>query len=187
MHKFAAVSNKIESDVYMNYLGLQCYQVDLKGRFAPGWVGHLSNGLAHRNINITRVEAARGVGMQWSARLNLDFTTTDIRPDDLDYIGLSRESSSAVKAESLCIESLKMEFSTDCDGSLYLEAGGPDRIGILSSLLNRFSLFSLFPVKMLVETKNNRIFDRFWLKGLGSSIPSKEAVSALKERLEEEN
>ncbi|MBI2354034.1 MAG: hypothetical protein HYV06_03215 [Deltaproteobacteria bacterium] len=76
-----------------------------------------------------------------------------------------------------------LEHSAKYEGSLYIEVTGEDRLGFLSALLNAFSLFSLFPVEMVVETKQKKVMDRFWLKGLGGASPSESAASALRDIL----
>jgi hypothetical protein len=186
MHTKEATMLLSASGTTLTYLGMRCYQLDLDGRFAPGWICMLSHGLAERKISITRVKAARGVGMNWHSRLDLDFSTAAVEPDAVDYLTLSKSYATVqALAEPVVLDDYQIERSTKCEGSLYVEVNGQDRIGVLSSLLNTFSLFSLFPAEMLVETKNKRIFDRFWLKGMGGSAPSHEAVTALRERMRE--
>lgn len=170
----------------LRYLGVQQYQLSMEGRFDPGWVCGLSHGLTEKRINIMRVEALRGSGRNWQARLDLDFSLANVVADAVDYQALSRAPATVqALSDPLVLDDYQLERSNRCDGSLYVEASGPDRLGVLSSLLNTFSLFSLFPAEILVETKQKRIFDRFWLKGLGNSTPSPEAVAALRERMRE--
>ena len=170
----------------LRYLGVKQYQLSMEGRFDPGWICGLTHGLAERRINIIRAEALRGNGRNWQARLDLDFSLANVGIDEVDYQALSK-ATATVQALSnpLVLDDYQLERSSRCGGSLYLEASGPDRLGALSSLLNTFSLFSLFPAEILVETKQRRIFDRFWLKGLGNSVPSPEAVTALRQRMQE--
>lgn len=184
MHTKEAAVPLSTSTTSIKYLGTKQYQLSMDGRFDPGWVCGLSHGLAERKISIMRVEAARISGRNWQSRLELDFSTTTLAPDAVDYLALSKSSATVqALAEPVVLDDYLLERSTKCEGSLYVEANGPDRIGVLSSLLNTFSLFSLFPAEMLVETKKRRIFDRFWLKGMGGSAPSQEAVMALRERM----
>jgi hypothetical protein len=186
MHTKEATMPLSTSGTALKYLGMRCYQLAMEGRFDPGWICGLTYGLSQRRINITRVEAARGTGRNWQSRLDLDFSFAELPPDAIDYLALSKPSATVqALAEPVVLDDYQLERSTKCGSSLYLEASGPDRIGVLSSLLNTFSLFSLFPAEMLVETKGKRIFDRFWLKGMGDSAPSNEAVVALRERMRE--
>jgi len=186
MHKIEATMPISTSGTDLKYLGAKHYQLSMAGRFDPGWVCGLSHGLAERRISIMRVEAARITGRNWQSRLDLDFSTTTVTPDAVDYLELSKSYATVqALAEPIVLDDYQFERSTRCDGSLYIEANGPDRIGVLSSLLNTFSLFSLFPAEILVETKNRRIFDQFWLKGMGGVAPSNEAVAALRERMRE--
>lgn len=185
VHKIQATVPESRTNVSLTRQGLQRFQLGLEGRLEPGWAGRLSNGLAQRNINIVRVEAARKHARHWSSHIDLDFISAKVRPESLDYLALSLEPAEKQQQEPLVLDDFLLERSGKCDGSLYLEAAGPDRIGCLSALLNTFSLFSLFPAEMLVETQQKRIFDRFWLKGMGGSEPSPEAVAALKVRMNE--
>ena len=174
-----------ESQPIAKPLGAERYRVELTGKFDPGWAGCFSTNLAARKINILRVEAARKMGRNGHATIDLDFRSTVTRPDQLDFHALCTTAGTHMTADRLVLTDYQLERSGKHDGSLYLEAVGPDRIGCLSSLLNRFSLFSLFPIEMLVETQGKQIFDRFWLKGLGGSLPSEEATAALQGKIRE--
>lgn len=186
VHTIQATAPESRTQVTLAQHGIQRYQLGLHGRLEPGWAGRLSNGLAQRKVNIMRVEAARHAGWQWHSTIDLDFYSAAVRPDTIDFIALSQApAASSSAAEQLIIDDYLLERSTRCEGSLYLEVSGPDRIGLLSSLLNTFSLYSLFPAEMLVETQQKRVFDRFWLKGLGGSAPSEEASAAIRERMRE--
>ena len=186
VHTIQAMAPESKTQVTLTQHGGQRYQLGLHGRLEPGWAGRLSNGLAQRKVNIMRVEAARNAGWQWRSMIDLDFFPSVVRPDTIDFIALSQAPAASLAAtEQLIIDDYQMERSTRCEGCLYLEVSGPDRIGLLSSLLNTFSLYSLFPAEMLVETQKKRVFDRFWLKGLGGSAPSEEATVAIRERMRE--
>lgn len=56
-------------------------------------------------------------------------------------------------------------------------------VGFLSSILGIFSFCSLFPTELEVTTKAQNVFDQFWLKGIGLSIPTDEDMTLLNERL----
>ena len=186
MHTKEATVPLSASGTALKYLGMRRYQLTMGGRFDPGWICGLSHGLAQRRVNITKVEATRGAGRNWQSCLDLDFSAAVLAPDTIDYLALSKSNATVqALAEPIVLDDYQLERSTKCEGSLYLEASGPDRLGVLSALLNTFSLFSLFPAEILVETKNKRIFDRFWLKGMGGSAPSQEAVAALRGRMQE--
>jgi len=142
--------------------------------------------MAQRKVNIMRVEATRSAGWKWRSTIDLDFFAAEVKPDTIDFVSLIQAPAAAAAASvELLIDDYLLERSTRCEGSLYLEISGPDRLGLLSSLLNTFSLYSLFPAEMLVETQRKRVFDRFWLKGLGGSAPSEEATTAIRERMRE--
>jgi hypothetical protein len=186
VHTIQATTPELKTQMTLHHHGLQRYQLGLHGRLEPGWAGRLSNGLAQRRVNIMRVEAARSVGWQWRSTIDLDFFSASVRPDAIDFVSLSQvPAATSPVPDTLLLDDYLLERSTRCEGSLYLEVSGPDRIGLLSSLLNTFSLYALFPAEMLVETQKKRVFDRFWLKGLGGTAPSAEATAAIKERMQE--
>lgn len=185
MHTNEATMPLSPSATALKYLGMRRYQLAMEGRFDPGWICGLSHGLAQRRINITRVEELHGVlgdigSPGWNS-ISMQLNCLQMRL--IIWHSANRLPRFRPWLNRLCLM-ITSERSARCEGSLYLEASGPDRLGVLSSLLNTFSLFSLFPAEMLVETKNKRIFDRFWLKGMGGSSPSREAVSALRERMQ---
>lgn len=185
VHTIQATLPESKTEATLHHHGLQRYRLGLYGRLEPGWAGLLSNALALRQVSITRVEAVRATGWNWQSVIDLDFSSATVVPDKIDFIALSSRALPGpfpVPA-GIMLDDYQLERATRCGGSRYLEACGPDRIGLLSSLLNTFNLFSLFPAEMLVETQKKRVFDRFWLKGLGGAAPSEEAVSALRERM----
>ena len=186
MHTIQATTPESKTQVTLHHHGLQRYELGLHGRLEPGWAGRLSNGMAQRKVNIMRVEAARSAGWKWRSTIDLDFFAAAVKPDTIDFVSLIQAPTAPAPASvELLIDDYLLERSTRCEGSLYLEISGPDRLGLLSSLLNTFSLYSLFPAEMLVETQRKRVFDRFWLKGLGGSAPSEEATTAIRERMRE--
>lgn len=174
--------NKTESHVSSK--GLSRYELRLKGKLEPGWAGSLCNGLARLKINIIKVEAARNELRSWDSSIEMDFGACSLRPDAIDYIALASDTAiPPVASGAIQLDDYQIEPSRRCGGSLYLEISAPDRLGLLSSLLNSFCLFSLFPAEMRVETNGRRAFDRFWLKGVAGTAPSHEAAETLKERL----
>ena len=186
MHTIQATTPESKTQVTLHHHGLQRYELGLHGRLEPGWAGRLSNGMAQRKVNIMRVEAARSAGWKWRSTIDLDFFAAAVKRDTIDFVSLIQAPTAPAPASvELLIDDYLLERSTRCEGSLYLEISGPDRLGLLSSLLNTFSLYSLFPAEMLVETQRKRVFDRFWLKGLGGSAPSEEATTAIRERMRE--
>jgi hypothetical protein len=75
----------------------------------------------------------------------------------------------------LKISDFQIERSTRHGGSIYTEISGKDSIGFLYGMLRIFSFYSLFPTELEISTKGMIAADRFWLKGIGASVPTKEA------------
>ena len=55
---------------------------------------------------------------------------------------------------------------------------------ICGVLLGRLAFYTLFPDPMVIETVEGKIFDRFWIKGVGAQAPSEAAMNLLRRKLE---
>ena len=159
------------------------YSLTMQGKLEPGWVGRLCTCLGRQEINIVRGNAAKVSSSEWSSLFDLDFPKTANDPTTIDFVALMREERTCQGGASVVLYDYVLEPSEKYGGTLYVEVTGQDRVGFLSSILNAFSLFSLFPTEMVVETKENKVFDRFWLKGMGGMPPSAAAATALGDTL----
>lgn len=155
------------------------YVLTMEGKLEPGWVGRLCTCLGRQEINIVRGNAAKVSASEWSSLFDLAFPATMADPTAIDFVTLMREERSCHGGGAVVLYDAVQEPSDKHGGCLYVEVTGQDRVGFLSSILNIFSLFSLFPTEMVVETKDQGVFDRFWLKGMGGMAPSAEAAAAL--------
>jgi len=81
------------------------------------------------------------------------------------------------------ISDFQVEYSTRHAGSIYAEISGKDSIGFLYGVLRIFSFYSLFPTELEISTQGRFAFDKFWLKGVGASVPTKEDTIMLNDRL----
>lgn len=175
--------SRVESIVVSK--GLHIYALSLRGKLEPGWAGALCNGLARLKVSIRKVAAVRDSRRNWDASVEMDFAACAVPPDAVDYTALAAET--VVTSDDLAtvvLTDYQIEPSRRCDGSLYLEIAAHDRLGLLSSLLNTFCLFSLFPAEMQVETNGRHAFGRFWLKGVAGTVPSRDTLVTLKDRLD---
>lgn len=170
-------TGKVSADIRKN--GISRYLLTMRGKLEPGWMGRLCTSLGLREINIVRGNAAKVSSSEWSSLFDLDFPGTVQDPSQIDFVALTRNERASQELAPVMLYNFVLEHSAKYEGSLYVEVTGEDRLGFLSSLLNAFSLFSLFPVEMVVETKQNKVLDRFWLKGLGGAAPSGSAAAAL--------
>jgi len=163
--------------------GSDRYVLTMEGKLEPGWVGRLCTCLGRQEINIVRGNAAKVSTSEWSSLFDLAFPATMADPTTIDFVSLMREERACHGGASVVLYDFALEQSEKYGGSLYVEVTGQDRVGFLSSILNVFSLFSLFPTEMVVETKDNGVFDRFWLKAMGGMPPSDAAAAALRDAL----
>jgi hypothetical protein len=171
------------AEPHIESLGGAIYKLEITGKLAPGWVARLSTGLANHQINVLRFKAEKTTPIEWSATLELDFSASQYLPDSIDYLKLAKDTKTPPAVESVKLDTLKVDKSTKHGGCLFVELTGPDRIGFLAALVNMFGMYSLNPVEINIETVENRVFDRFWLKGLGGSTPSESATKAVFDRL----
>ncbi len=175
------IYGKASSDIRKN--GINRYSLTMQGKLEPGWVGRLCTCLGRQEINIVRGNAAKVSSSEWSSLFDLDFPQTMGDPTTIDFVALMREERTCQGGASVVLYDYALNQSEKYGGTLYVEVTGQDRVGFLSSILNAFSLFSLFPTEMIVETREGKVFDRFWLKGMAGIAPSDAAAVALGDTL----
>jgi hypothetical protein len=161
------------------------YDLTIKGFMAPGWTGRLTAALAEHRIGIVRGKAEKVTMSAWHSNFELKSPAPLANPLNIDYIALAgKELPSDRKIEKIALVEYVMEPANRHGGSLYVEVTGVDRLGFLGDLLDYFSMRCLFPVKMSVETVAGMAVDRFWLRGIGGSVPSEAITGAVRDNLE---
>ena len=162
------------------------YRLTIKGFMSPGWTGRLTAALAKQQIGIVSGMAERVTTSAWHSSFELKCAPFAKDPLDIDYIALAgTELPDNRKVAKIALVEFTMEPCSRHEGSLYVEIRGLDRLGFLGDLLDYFSMRCLFPVKMSVETVANTAVDRFWLRGIGGSIPSESIAAAVKANMEQ--
>lgn len=165
--------------------GAGTYELKLWGKFHPGCIGSLSSGLSRNKLNIIRGQAIKSLS-HWNTVLEITKSGFATDPGRLDMLALAKEEDSDATADdSLSISRYTLEPPEKHNGALYLEVQAPDQLGFLGQMLNRLAFLLLFPEKIIIDTVNNRIFDKFWIRGLGGNPPSATAQAALRKKLEE--
>lgn len=171
-------------DIKRNACHPNAYTLTLKGFLSPGWTGRLTAALAQHRIGIVRGEAEKVTSSAWHSTFELKTAPFAKDPLGIDYVALANtEPPSERTSGKIDLRDFVMEPCSRHEGSLYLEVKGVDRLGFLGDLLDYFSMRCLFPVKMTVETVADTALDRFWLRGVGGSIPSESVAQAMKENL----
>jgi hypothetical protein len=161
------------------------YQLSLKGFLSPGWTGRLTAGLAQHRVGIVTGEAEKVNSSTWDSTFKLKSAPFAKDPLTIDYAALaSTELPYDRTTGSIALRGFTMEPCSRHQGSLYLEVKGVDRLGFLGDLLDYFSMRCLFPVKMIIETHADTALDRFWLRGVGGSVPSETVANAMQENLQ---
>ncbi len=159
------------------------FELKIWGRFPPNWIGNLSSGLSGNRINIIN-GTARKAKASWSAEFEIAPArfATDLK--NIDFLALAKGSGHTDSSADISLDDLVIGDPGENDGALYVEIKARDQLGFLGTLLNRFAFYSLFPEEMIIDTVNGKIFDRFWIKGVGGSTPSDTAIRTLKQKLE---
>lgn len=162
----------------------RAYRLEISGFLAPGWTARLTAGLAQHRIAIERCEAEKTTVSNWLATFELKAAPFAKDALTVDYLALaSTELPADRKVSRIELIDFLMEPAKMHDGSLYIQLKGVDRLGFLGDLLDYFSMRCLFPVKMSIETAAEKAIDRFWLKGVGGSVPSSSITDSIRENL----
>ncbi|HOP41458.1 MAG TPA: hypothetical protein PLI53_10495 [Geobacteraceae bacterium] len=165
--------------------GSGTYVLKLWGKLHPGCIGSLSSGLSRNKINIIRGQAVKSIS-HWDILLEIAKSGFATDPNKLDLLALAKEEDNDdVPQDSFSISRFTLEPPEKHNDALYLEVKAPDQLGFLGRILNRLAFLLLFPEKIMIDTVNNRIYDKFWIRGLGGNPPSATAQAALRKKLEE--
>ncbi len=84
----------------------------------------------------------------------------------------------------IVLRAFSLVESQRSNASLELAVEGEDRIGFLSALLRRLAYGSLFPVAFSLDTRGDRVLDRFWLRQGRSDQPDDRAARRVRAQLE---
>jgi len=159
----------------------------LAGDLKPGWLGRLATHLSTQKINILGGTARKISPLRWesvfeiSSSRNYPGQLKDFNPLPA-VMGTGAAPQSYLPAPG--ISGFTLERSANHGGCLYVEIRGRDCIGFLSGILSVFSFYSLFPIEMELSTAEKAASDRFWLKGIGASVPIDDDIAVLSQRLE---
>lgn len=158
------------------------YLLELSGFLAPGWTGRLAAGLADHRVSIISGSAEKVNASHWRSRFELKSAPFAKSPESIDFLALAGTEPDH-KAARIELVDFRMEPAARHEGSLFIEIKGIDRLGFLGDLLDHFSMRCLFPVKMTVDTLGETAVDRFWLRGVGGSLPSEAITDSLRQSL----
>ena len=160
-------------------------QYDLKmwGKMPIGWVANLTGGMAGTGISIQRGTVQKVDGMAWQAGFEMTPLSLDAAPERIDFLGLASRVSGSAATAGFSLDSFILREPSAPRQPLYLEVRAPDQKGFLGALLGRLAFFSLFPEEMAIETRDNHVHDRFWLRSPGGQSPSAEVAVVLRKAL----
>ncbi len=160
------------------------YTLKIWGRFPPSWIGNLSSGLSRNRISVIS-GTAKKTKTVWQAAFEIMATPMAPDPKKIDHISLATETLAAPSPVAISLDEFLLdEDPRKYDGAIYLEVKARDQLGFLGALLGRFAYHTLFPESMIIDTVGGRIYDRFWIKGVGGLSPSATSISSLRQKLE---
>lgn len=157
----------------------------ISGDLKPGWLGRLSSNLSHHKINLKNGSARKCSSLCWEASFEIearDGISNSLK--EFNPLPSITAFDTRVEIPPLLISDFRIERSTRHGGSIYAEISGKDCLGFLYAMLRTFSFYSLFPTELEISTKGMTANDRFWLKGIGASVPAPEDMSSLYERFQ---
>jgi hypothetical protein len=158
--------------------------LSLSGDLKPGWLGTLSSNLSSNKISILNGAAMKHSPLHWDSSFEVAIEPgSPVKFTEFNPLPALTETTERAAGSPLELTDYQIEYSTRHKGSIYTEISGADCIGFLYEVLRIFSFYSLFPTELDISTKGKKALDRFWLKGIGASVPEKDDISALNRRL----
>ncbi|MGC4091508.1 MAG: hypothetical protein QM756_27240 [Polyangiaceae bacterium] len=139
--------------------------------------------MARRGVSIRSAAASRDSDDSWSGRVELDVSEANVDARVLNYLALTEEDAGASLSLNAPIERFRLERSET--NAICLRVFARDRVGLLSSLLERVQFLGLFPVRLRVTTDGPMVDDTIWLRGVAGHPPSPDAERALVHLLRE--
>lgn len=154
----------------------------LAGDLKPGWLGRLSSSLTSNKISILNGAALKHSPLRWDASFEVE-SVYGCAFKGFNPLPAVTGTAVQIACPPLTLSDYQVEYSTRHGGSIYTEISGADCIGFLYGVLKLFSFYSLFPTELELSTQGKTASDRFWLKGIGASVPVKDDISALDRKL----
>ena len=156
------------------------FSLALSGKFQPRWLANLTSNLAANDINILHGKAEKVTPVLWEGVFELEPTTTTALSRHDDFVAMTVNEKHTPKSPAVRLDDFALQH---CKGGLRADISGPDSLGFLVALFNRFTFFSLFPTRVQIDTPGGTIRDSFWLRGIGGTVPSEECRLALNDEL----
>ena len=137
-----------------------------------------------RRVSVVRGRGTRRAGHVWDVELLLEPLDRGFNLASLDFLGLAREGRTPTEASqaSLELDSFSLQRT---DQDLIVDLEGVDGLGFLDRLLRVFAFYSLFPRELHLETRGQKVRDRFHLQSLGGVAPSLQVCEAVGLKLRE--
>jgi len=158
--------------------------LEIWGALTPGWLGSLATGLADIGVGILQGDAYKATPSIWSATFEIQTAPGGKDLEAVDFLALTTKRVPPASALDLALTEYSLRPDEIDADAVYVEISGHDRTGFLSGILKQFSLFSLFPTKLVIDTKDGLVFDRFWIKGIGASKPSADGIASVRRSLD---
>lgn len=146
-------------------------EVGLRGEFShPHWLAYLLRGLSESQVSLVSGRAVQSDTLEWDARIVLDFRSSQLLPEKLDYVTLAHQRMDMATLAAPQLGGFRIARRSDLQLEAHLDA--PDQVGFLGRLLTRVSSLGLFPSELEIATISGRIKDRIVFRGIMNKAPT---------------
>jgi len=164
--------------------GAGVFRLEVAGPLPPAWCGHLFAQCAAAGLSVLDGQARRVAPGRWAGAFRVVPIAPGVNVRGFDFAHMARRPTRRwARPDALPLGRTVLARDPAEDGALRVDVEGDDQVGFLASLIERFALFGLYPVRLAVATRDGRVCDRFWLTGAGGTGASEEAERALAETL----
>jgi len=158
--------------------------IQLTGILYAGWAGRLASALSARRVSVVRGRGTRRSGHVWDVEFLLEPLDRGFDLGGLDFLALARDGRAPTEASTASLELDGFSLQRT-EGDLIVDLEGVDGLGFLDRILRVFAFYSLFPRELQLETRGQKVRDRFHLQSLGGQAPSLQVCEAVGLKLRE--
>jgi hypothetical protein len=166
----------------MNYalkrLSASRYQLRMQGAcYSVNWMATLSASLSALRVNMLEARVESEDPHNWDAEFILDFRTSGLHAEALDYVSLTQRKPTMVITEAPQLRRFVLLQGADRSIRVIVEA--EDHGGFQERFLARVAGLGLYPVAMTLRRTGPIVRNSFTLRGIGGRAPAEEASGAM--------
>jgi hypothetical protein len=170
----------------MNYslsrLTASRYQLRMQGAcYSVNWMATLAASLSALRIGVLEAQVTSDEPHHWNAEFTLEFRSSHVRAETLDFVALTRRKPSMVISEAPHLQRFVLIRRTD--GTIRVIVEAEDHGGFQERFLARVAGLGLYPVAMKLRRSGRMTRNSFALRGIGGRAPTEEANGAMESLL----